>query len=156
MQTNIQKQNDVSGSSHRSGALEEAAELAGERVLEVGEEPEQGVLAEPGDLVPRVEHGLVLVRAGEGELDARAAVRLPALAPAARRPHRAAPVHAREVGAPGARRAVAALPEQVLEPALLELQHQGEAGHRVRDVAHERRGRPRRVLPPGEGDHAGV
>jgi hypothetical protein len=97
--------------------------LASERVPEVGEEPEQGVLLEPGHLVPRVEHGVVLVGAGEGELDAGAAVHLPALAPAARRLDRAAPVHACEArGLPRALAAPVGLPVQVLEPALLELE----------------------------------
>lgn len=125
-QPNVQR--DVAAST---AALEEAAELAGQRVLEVGEEPEQGVLPELGHLVPRVEHGLVPVRAGERELDPGAALHLPALAPAARRPDRAAAVHAREVGAPGARRAPAGLPEQVLERALLELQDLKRDARRV-------------------------
>lgn len=95
--------------------LEELAELIRERVLQVGEEAEERVLPQLRHLVPRVEHLLVLVGAGEGELYPRAAVHLPgAVAFAARRLDRAALVDAGEIRLPGARRAAVGLPEEVL------------------------------------------
>lgn len=69
---------------HQS-SLEDLVELAAQGVLEVGVEPVEGVLPQVGHLVPRVQNRLVLVRAGESQLDADAAVDRP-LALAALRP----------------------------------------------------------------------
>lgn len=48
--------------------------MTSERVPEIGIELEEGILAEVLDLVPRVEHGLVLVRARECQLYADATI----------------------------------------------------------------------------------
>jgi hypothetical protein len=96
--------------------------LAGEGLLKVGEGPEQQVLLELGNLVPRVEHDIILVGAREGELDTGVAVHLPALTPAARRLHHTTPIHACKVGRlPRTLVATVGIPLQVLEPSLLEL-----------------------------------
>lgn len=162
---------------------EEAAERTGKGATEVGVEAVERVLPEIGNLIPRVEHVVVLVCPGEGQLYAYVAGCGASVAPAAGALDGAVGVVEARERASGARAAPELLPEQVLQSPLLEFKnlihpiitkqfkilnsskvldhfftsdekmYHGEASDDVVGISDEYREGSSRVLSSGEGHH---